>query len=178
MGEPNGNTRQRRTSRLKQRRLYRRFVLGKPATFLQNDGVRFFHVRQRALQPHARRSFAVFAGNKQLLSEKIVGDVEKGNGDFDGRKAIERLGVFHRQRFPHSLFLRPPPAADCLNIEFSQKIERVPNDSTCFLTAVSMPLIIEEISITVMTPMITPKMVKNERSLFPRNVFSAIFKFS
>jgi hypothetical protein len=64
--------------------------------------------------------------------------------------------------------LRSPTTADRLNIEFRKNIERVPNDSTCFLTAISMPLIIEEISITVMTPIITPKMVKKERSLLAR----------
>ena len=58
------------------------------------------------------------------------------------------------------------------------KIDRVPNDSTSFRTAVSMPLIIEAIAITVQTPMTTPIMVKNERSLLARNVLSAIIRFS
>jgi hypothetical protein len=54
----------------------------------------------------------------------------------------------------------------------------VPNDSTCFSTATLMPLIIEEISMTVMTPIKTPKIVKKERSLLLRKVAKAIFTFS
>src|SRR5438034_8688134 len=57
-------------------------------------------------------------------------------------------------------------------------IERVPNDSTSLVKAVSMPLIIEAMSITVTTPMITPITVRNERSLFARSVPRAIQRFS
>src|SRR3989454_3622698 len=57
-------------------------------------------------------------------------------------------------------------------------IERVPNDSTSLVKAVSMPLIIEAMSITVTTPMITPITVRNERSLFARKVPRAIQRFS
>jgi hypothetical protein len=59
-----------------------------------------------------------------------------------------------------------------------KKIERVPKDSTCFSTATLMPLINDEISITVMTPTRTPKIVRNERNLLLRSVSIAIFKFS
>src|SRR5207253_9253093 len=52
-------------------------------------------------------------------------------------------------------------------------IERVPNDSTSLVKAVSIPLIIDAISITVTTPMITPMIVRNERSLLARKVASA-----
>jgi hypothetical protein len=37
---------------------------------------------------------------------------------------------------------------------------------------------IEEMSITVMTPITTPTIVKNERSLCERSVSNAILKFS
>src|SRR3954470_10851196 len=57
-------------------------------------------------------------------------------------------------------------------------IERVPNDSTSRVTAVSNPAMIEAISITVTTPMITPMTVRNERSLLPRRVARAIQRFS
>src|SRR2546425_6799020 len=57
-------------------------------------------------------------------------------------------------------------------------IERVPKDSTSLVKAVSMPLIIEAMSITVTTPMITPMTVRNERSLFARSVPRAIQRFS
>src|SRR5881296_1433971 len=57
-------------------------------------------------------------------------------------------------------------------------IERVPNDSTSLVKAVSIPLIIEAMSITVTTPMITPMTVRNERSLLARKVPSAIQRFS
>src|SRR5437660_8621526 len=57
-------------------------------------------------------------------------------------------------------------------------IERVPNDSTSLVKAVSIPLIIEAISITVTTPMITPMTVRNERSLLARRVPSANQRFS
>src|SRR2546427_3047294 len=57
-------------------------------------------------------------------------------------------------------------------------IERVPNDSTSLVKAVSMPLIIEAMSITVTTPMITPITVRNERSLLARKVPRAIQRFS
>src|SRR6266700_1076741 len=57
-------------------------------------------------------------------------------------------------------------------------IERVPNDSTSLVKAVSMPLIIEAMSITVTTPMITPMTVRNERSLLARKVPRAIQRFS
>jgi hypothetical protein len=60
----------------------------------------------------------------------------------------------------------------------AMKIERVPKDSTSFLTAVSMPLMMEAIAITVQTPMTTPMTVRNERSLLERSVASAIFRFS
>ncbi len=36
----------------------------------------------------------------------------------------------------------------------------------------------DEISITVMTPMTTPMIVRNERSLLLRSVSNAIFRFS
>jgi hypothetical protein len=54
----------------------------------------------------------------------------------------------------------------------------VPYDSSSFFTAVSTPLMIDEMSITVITPIITPKTVKKERSLLLRKVASAIFRFS
>src|SRR5437773_12500900 len=57
-------------------------------------------------------------------------------------------------------------------------IERVPNDSTSLVKAISMPLIIEAMSITVTTPMITPITVRNERSLLARKVPRAIQRFS
>src|SRR5215831_8583655 len=57
-------------------------------------------------------------------------------------------------------------------------IERVPNDSTSLVTAVSTPAMIEAISITVTTPMITPMTVRNERSLLARRVPKAIQRFS
>src|SRR6185436_8889328 len=57
-------------------------------------------------------------------------------------------------------------------------IERVPNDSTSRVKAVSMPLMIEAISITVTTPMITPMIVRNERSLLSRSVARASHRFS
>ena len=57
-------------------------------------------------------------------------------------------------------------------------IERVPNDSTSRVTAVSTPAMIDAISITVTTPMITPMTVRNERSLLARKVPSAIQRFS
>src|SRR6185369_13160972 len=57
-------------------------------------------------------------------------------------------------------------------------IERVPKDSTSLVNAVSMPLMIEAISITVTTPMITPMMVRNERILLARKVASASQRFS
>src|SRR5437764_5369091 len=57
-------------------------------------------------------------------------------------------------------------------------IDRVPNDSTSLVKAVSIPLIIEAMSITVTTPMITPTTVRNERSLFARSVPRAIQRFS
>src|SRR5438128_1284494 len=57
-------------------------------------------------------------------------------------------------------------------------IERVPNDSTSLVKAVSIPLIIEAMSITVTTPMITPMTVRNDRSLLARKVPSAIQRFS
>ena len=61
---------------------------------------------------------------------------------------------------------------------FAMKMERVPNDSISFFTCSSMPLMIDEMSITEMTPIITPKTVRNERSLLPRSVPSAIIRFS
>ena len=63
-------------------------------------------------------------------------------------------------------------------LNFMMYIERVPNDSTSRVTAVSTPAIIEAISITVTTPMMTPMTVRNERSLFARRVPSAIQRFS
>src|SRR3954469_23675485 len=57
-------------------------------------------------------------------------------------------------------------------------IERVPNDSTSLVTATSIPAIAEAMTMTVHTPMMTPMMVRNERSLFPRNVASASQRFS
>src|SRR3954471_19277611 len=57
-------------------------------------------------------------------------------------------------------------------------IERGPNDSTSRVTAVPNPAMIEAISITVTTPIITPITVRNERSLLPRRVARAIHKFS
>src|SRR3954471_4388769 len=57
-------------------------------------------------------------------------------------------------------------------------IERVPNDSTSLVTATSIPAIAEAITMTVQTPMMTPMMVRNERSLFPRNVARASHRFS
>src|SRR2546427_12135176 len=57
-------------------------------------------------------------------------------------------------------------------------IERVLNDLTALVKAVSMPLIIEAMSITVTTPMITPITVRNERSLLARKVPRAIQRFS
>src|SRR2546423_5234689 len=56
--------------------------------------------------------------------------------------------------------------------------EGVPKDPTSFVTATSKPAMIEAISITVTTPIITPITVRNERSLFARKVASAIHKFS
>ena len=44
--------------------------------------------------------------------------------------------------------------------------------------ATLMPLMIEEISITVMTPTTTPTIVKSERSLLLRSVSKAILRFS
>ena len=58
------------------------------------------------------------------------------------------------------------------------KIEFVPYDSSSCFTAVSTPLMIEDINITVMTPIITPTTVRNERNLFARKVANAIFRFS
>src|SRR5688572_21286849 len=58
------------------------------------------------------------------------------------------------------------------------KIEFVPYDSSACFTAVSTPLMIEDINITVMTPIITPTTVRKERSLFARKVAKAIFRFS
>ena len=58
------------------------------------------------------------------------------------------------------------------------KIERVPKDSTSFFTETSMPLMIEAINITVMTPITTPNTVRNERSLLPSSVDNAILRFS
>ena len=40
------------------------------------------------------------------------------------------------------------------------------------------PLMMEEINMTVITPIITPKTVRNERSLLPRSVERAILRFS
>src|SRR5437870_13567082 len=57
-------------------------------------------------------------------------------------------------------------------------IERVPNDSTSLVTAVSKPAITEAMSITVMTPIITPVTVREERSLLARNVARASQRFS
>src|SRR5213594_1416594 len=57
-------------------------------------------------------------------------------------------------------------------------IERVPNDSTSFVTAVSKPAITDAMSITVMTPIITPVTVRKERSLLARNVPRASHRFS
>src|SRR5882724_4175418 len=57
-------------------------------------------------------------------------------------------------------------------------IERVPKDSTSLVKAVSIPLIIEAISITVTTPIITPMIVKNDRSLLARSVARASQRFS
>jgi hypothetical protein len=41
-----------------------------------------------------------------------------------------------------------------------------------------MPLMIEAINITVIMPITTPKTVRNDRSLFARNVEIAITRFS
>ena len=57
-------------------------------------------------------------------------------------------------------------------------IERVPNDSTALVTAKSKPAMIEAISITVTTPMITPMTVRNDRNLLARSVARAIQRFS
>src|SRR6266513_4198655 len=57
-------------------------------------------------------------------------------------------------------------------------IERVPNDSTSFVTAVSKPAITDAMSITVMTPIITPVTVRKERSLLARNHPRASHRFS
>ena len=61
---------------------------------------------------------------------------------------------------------------------FEMMIERVPNDSTAFFTASSMPLMMEAIAITVQTPMTTPTTVSAERSLLARSVPNAIIRFS
>src|SRR5256885_309274 len=57
-------------------------------------------------------------------------------------------------------------------------IERVPKDSISLVNAVSMPLISAAISITVTTPMITPMIVRKERSLLARSVARANQRFS
>src|SRR6185295_18592337 len=57
-------------------------------------------------------------------------------------------------------------------------IERVPNDSTSLVNAVSIPLIIEAINITVTTPIITPMIVRKDRILLARSVFRANQRFS
>src|SRR2546423_8160063 len=57
-------------------------------------------------------------------------------------------------------------------------IERVPNDSTSLVNAVSIPLMIDAINITVTTPIITPMIVKNDRSLLARSVARANQRFS
>src|SRR4030095_6758620 len=57
-------------------------------------------------------------------------------------------------------------------------IERVPKDSTSLVNAVSIPLMIEAISITVTNPLITPMMVRNERILLARKVARANQRFS
>jgi hypothetical protein len=59
-----------------------------------------------------------------------------------------------------------------------RKIERVPNDSTSFSTATFIAVMIDEKSIAVITPTITPKTVRNERSLCVRSVSNAILRFS
>ena len=41
-----------------------------------------------------------------------------------------------------------------------------------------MPLMIEEMSMTVMTPTTTPMIVRKERILLPLKVLMAIFRFS
>ena len=61
---------------------------------------------------------------------------------------------------------------------FAMKIERVPNDSISFFTCSSMPLMIDAMSMTVMTPIITPMTVRKDRSLLARRVCRPIAKFS
>ena len=57
-------------------------------------------------------------------------------------------------------------------------IERVPKASTSLVNAVSIPLMIDAINITVTTPIITPMIVKNDRSLLARSVARANQRFS
>ncbi|QYO68900.1 hypothetical protein [Leptolyngbya sp. 7M] len=57
-------------------------------------------------------------------------------------------------------------------------IDRVPNDLTCSSTAIPIPEMIDEMSITVITPTTTPITVRKERSLWLRSVSKAIFRFS
>src|SRR5687767_1174053 len=58
------------------------------------------------------------------------------------------------------------------------KIDRVPKALICSSNARPIPDMKDDISITVITPTTTPMIVKNERSLFPRSVSNAIFRFS
>src|SRR5260370_1018840 len=63
-------------------------------------------------------------------------------------------------------------------LNFEMYIERVPKDSTSLVTAVSKPAITDAMSITVITPIITPVTVRNDRSLLARSVASASQRFS
>ncbi len=58
------------------------------------------------------------------------------------------------------------------------QITLVPSDSTRFETLEFNPLITDEITITVITPITIPRIVSPLRSLFARSVFSAIVTVS
>ena len=111
------------------------------------------------------------------MPKKLLVMSRKGTAvSTDGRLA-QRHRVFVGQVLSHPLLAREAPNVYA-RLKLGDEDRARAEDSTSFLTAVSMPLMIEAIAITVQTPITTPITVSNERSLFARSVASAIIRFS